>query len=36
MKLVGQARQYLTNVENLMNLRHQETIQTWNEMKLKL
>ena len=36
MKLVGQARQYLTNVEKLMRLRQQETIQTWNEMKLKL
>jgi len=36
MKLVGQARQYWTNVEKLMRLRHQETIQTLDEMKLKL
>ena len=36
MKLVGQARQYWTNIEKLMRLRHQEAIQTWDEMKLKL
>ena len=35
-KLVGQARQYWTNVEKLMRLRYQEAIQTWDEMKLKL
>ena len=28
MKLVGQARQYWTNIEKLMRLRHQEAIQT--------
>jgi len=36
MKLVGQARQYWTNVEKLMKLRNQEPIQTWDEMKMKL
>jgi len=36
MKLVSQAKQYWTNVEKLMRLRHQEAIQTWDEMKLKL
>ena len=36
MKLVGQARQYWTNVEKLTSLRHQETIQILDEMKLKL
>ena len=33
MKLVGQARQYWANVEKLMNLKRQELIQTWDEMK---
>jgi len=28
MNLVDQARQYWTNIEKLMRLRHQETIQT--------
>jgi len=36
MKLIGQARQYWTNVKKLMKLRNQEPIQTWNEMKMKL
>jgi len=36
MKLVGQARQFWTNIEKLMRLRHQEDIQTWDGMKLKL
>ena len=36
MKLVGQGRQYWTNVEKLMRLRHQKAIQIWDEMKLKL
>jgi len=36
MKLVGQVRQYWTNDEKLMRLRHHEAIQTWDEMKLKL
>ena len=36
MKLIGQTRRYWTNIENLMTLRRQEPIQTWNEMKLKL
>ena len=36
MKLVGQARQYWTNVEKLMKLRHKKPIQTWDEMMMKL
>ena len=36
MKLVGQTRQYWTNVEKLIKLRNQESIQTWDEMKMKL
>ena len=35
-KLVGQAKQYWTNVEKLMTLRKQKSIQTWDEIKLKL
>ena len=34
-EIVGQARQYWMNVEKLMRLRHQEAIQTWDEMKQK-
>ena len=36
MKLVGQARKYWTNVEKLVRLRHQEAIQTWDEIKQNL
>ena len=36
MKLVDKARQYWANVGKLMNLKRQEPVQTWDEMKLKL
>ena len=36
MKLIGQVRQYWTNVEKLMKLRIQEPNQSWDEMKMKL
>ena len=36
MKLIGQAMQYWANVEKLMTLRRHKSVQTWNEMKLKL
>ena len=36
MKLVGQARQYWTNIEKLMNLKNHEPIHTWDEMKMKI
>ena len=36
MKLVGQARQYWSNVERLIALRRQEPIRIWDEMKAKL
>ena len=32
MKIVDQARQYWTNVEKLMRLKHQEAIQTYYDM----
>jgi len=35
-KLVGQTRQYLANIEKPMTLKRQELVQTWDEMKLEL
>jgi len=35
-KLVGQARQYWTNVKKLMTLKRHEPVQTYDEMKLTL
>ena len=33
MNLVGQARQYWTNIEKLMKLKNQGPIQTWDEIE---
>ena len=36
MRLLGQAKTYWRNVERLLEMRRQEPVGTWDEMKVKL